>query len=221
MQNEYYYLLLDANNMGVLYPSTNLFLINSLKEGFLEGTVRSIFPLVDPKTSKFDPSTFISEKELPERNVTWHWVGKSQRLRDLPKDHITDDFLNKKRLASLRAPFIKQIQKRTVLALNDKAINMPLSHNIDSALQNALNESDVQHGIYHRDILELARIRNWTPEMAYKDTKLRIESSNSAKVKIYGLTQKFIALANQCHTRDDLDLVIEEYDNITIRNQRI
>lgn len=222
MKNEQYlYLLLDSNNMGVLYASPNVFVVNSLKSGFLEGTVRTLFPQIDPSTLKIDPYTVILENELLDRHVTWGWKGKRQRLWDLPKDHITEDFLQKKKLAVLRSSLINKIHLRTTVALNDKSINMPLSYNIDSALQTAVNNSDIDRGIYHRDILELARIRNWSPEMAYKDTKMRLESSNSAKIKIYGLVQKFIDLTNRCESREELDIVENEYDNISMRNQRV
>lgn len=222
MKNDYFlYLLLDSNNMGVLYVSQNSAVINYLKDGFLEGTSRTLFPQKDLSGAKFDPSTHISEQELQIRNVYWGWKGKTQRLSDLPIDHITEDFLLKKKLALLRAPMINKIHRRTTISLNDKAINMPLFHSVDSALQNAIDQCSIEKGIFHRDILEVARIRNWTPEMAYKDIKLKLDSSNSAKIKIYALNQKFVNLVNNCSTVEEISAVEEEYDNITIRNQRV
>jgi hypothetical protein len=211
------HLLVDHNNLGVLYVSADQATINFLKEGFLEGSNRLLFPrmLAD---GTIDKTSFITEKDLVKTNVSW---TNGPKLVPLTPEYITDDFLENKRLAKLRAPLMSKISQRVFAMLKDKAINMPLNHSFDSALQSAINNCDIENEIFHRDIIELARIRGWSPIEAYKDLKMRLESSNSFKVKVYGLTMKFVSMVNQCTTQQQIDEVNNEYDIITTKNQRI
>jgi len=211
------HLLIDHNNLGVLYVSPDQSIINLLKEGFLEGSNRLIFPSM-ALDGTVDKTTFITEKELISKHVAW---TNDNKLVPLNQEYITSDFLENKRLAGIRAPFITKISQRVYTILKDKTINMPLGHSFDSALQAAISGSDVTSHHYHRDIIEMARIRGWSPEEAYKDLKMRLESNNSFKVKIYGLTMKFASLANQCTTKEELSEIEKEYDIITTKNQRI
>jgi hypothetical protein len=211
------HLLVDHNNLGILYVSTDQSTINFLKEGFLEGSNRLLFPKMS-LDGTVDKSSFMTEKDLKTSNLAW---TNGPRLIQLTSEYVTPDFLENKRLAQLRAPFISKISQRVYAMLKDKTISMPLTHSFDSALQTAIDGSDVENNIFHRDIIELARIRGWSPIEVYKDLKMRLESSNSFKIKVYGLTMKFVAMANQCTTDDQLREVENEYDIITTKNQRI
>jgi hypothetical protein len=211
------HLLVDHNNLGVLYVSPDQSVVNFLKVGFLEGNGRLIFPKMSPDGT-IDRSSYITETELAKNHVAW---VNGPKLVKLNPEYVTEDFLENKRLAHLRAPFLNKISKRVYSLLAEKTISMPFPHTFDSALQVAIDNSDHSNEVYHRDIIELSRIRGWTPSEAYKDLKLRLESSNSFKVKVYGLTMKFVALANQCTTKEQLEEVENEYDIITTKNQRI
>lgn len=212
------HLLIDHNNLGILYVSQDVTVVNFLKEGFLEGTVRTIFPsYLD--SSQANPQTYIENQELSTRHVSW--TNNGNKLVNLPEEYITDDFLKNKKLAAIRAPFMTKLVSRVNGLLKDKSLTMPFPHSFDSALQTAIDASNPQMQVWHRDILEMARILGWTPEMVYKDTKLKLESSNSFKVKVYALTNKFSSLINKCTTTEEIASLENEYDIITTKNQRI
>ena len=211
------HVLIDNHNLGVLYVSSDQAVINFLKEGFMEGSNRILLP-TKLSDGGVDHSTFISPNDLENKHVAW---TNGPKLTKLNPEYITENFLEQKRLAFLRAPVIFKISQRVFTMLKDKCINMPLPHSFDSCLQAAVDNSDPANDFFHRDIIELSRILGWKPVEAYKDLKLRLESSNSFKVKIYGITSKYIAMVNQCTTKQELDQVEEEYDIITTKNQKI
>lgn len=200
------HVLIDNHNYGVLYTSGNQAVINFLKEGFMEGSSRILFPTKLPNGG-VDQSTFILPNDLEHTHVAYtNGLG----LTKLNPEYTTEHFLEQKRLAFLRAPVIFKISQRVVALLKDKCINMPLPYSFDSCLQTAIDNSDPANDVFHRDIIELSRILGWKPEEAYKDVKLKLESSNSFKVKIYGITCKYVAMVNQCTTKQEIDQIEEE-----------
>lgn len=211
------HLLVDHNNLGILHVSSDQSTINFLKEGFLEGSNRLLFPKLS-LDGTVDRASYITEKDIATNNLAW---TNGPKIIPLSPEYVTDEFLENKRLVKLRAPLMFKISQRVFAMLKDKAINMPLNHSFDLALQSAIDGCDIKNNLFHRDIIELARIRGWEPIEAYKDLKMRMESSNSFKVKVYGLTMKFVDMVNQCTSEDQIKQVEEEYDIITTKNQRI
>jgi hypothetical protein len=209
------HLLIDHNNLGILWVSPEASIINLLKYGFLEGSNRSIYPKTD-SVGRVDKNTFITVEDL-EKHLYWTPSG----IKEMNANQLTDEFIENKRLAKLRAPMITKISNRVQSLVKDKIIPMPFPNSFDSALQSAIDKSNPLENFYHRDIIEMADILGWTPEEAYKDTKLKLESSNSFKVKIYALTMKFANLVNTCTTEEQLRLIENEYEIITTKNQRI
>ena len=183
----------------------------------MEGSNRILFP-TNLSNNEVDESTFISVNELEKKHVSWI---SGPKLTELNPEYVTENFLENKRLAFLRAPVIFKIVHRVSNMVKDKCISMPLPHSFDSSLQSAIDKSDPDNGLFHRDITELSRILGCKPIEAYKDLKLRLESSNSFKVKIYGITRKYVNIVNQCTTKQELDLIEEEYNLSTIKNLKL
>lgn len=217
MLPKFLHVLVDGNNFGVLYVSSEPEVINFLKEGFMEGSNRILFP-TKLLNGDVNESTFISVNELEKKHVSW---VSGPKLIDLNPEYVTENFLENKRLAYLRAPVMFKIIQRVSVMLKDKCISMPLPHSFDSCLQTIIDKSDPDKDLFHRDIIELSRILGWKPVEAYKDLKLRLESSNSFKVKIYGITRKYVDMVNQCKTKQELDLIEEEYNTSTTKNLKL
>lgn len=124
------------------------------------------------------------------------WIGS------LSKDLITQDYLERKKIATLRATYINSLEvhlttitSRGIIGFDDSV--MP--HLID-----AHSLSNPETSQYSYGIIEYANIHNITPETAYQEIGVMIETCGLIKIRAFAWMQICIDRLNSITNPADL-----------------
>jgi hypothetical protein len=189
----------DTSNQGIIWIGGSISVGNKLKQGILD----SEFTLINPGHPIYDS---INKNDLV--NTDWHWDHKNHKITIIDTNNINPLYLENKKIILMRGPVMGYLYSLIHWALRKTKI-FPVD-GIDNDINFSLQQCDPKNNIYSYSVIEYATICEMPHEEAYKQLKLQVENLQSQKLRIYSYADYFSNKINQCHTKEELDLVKED-----------
>lgn len=204
------YILVDYTNSGVVFLSDSNN-VNKLKWDFsiLQSCILDTF------------CHGVSETPvLTKENIKRNFVFGSHGNYTVGKPHeINETFSFKQHKADLIYPIIFKLTEG-LMRYSGKHINqfyLP----IDDTLAYQLSKCQPNNNIYSVDIIRYAQVVGMSPEEAYKEINLEVETQHSIKMRIYATAKKYENLIREVSTKEQANLLIEELEQKLIRESQI
>lgn len=196
-------ILFDYSNEGILYVGESLPAVNQLKFGMVDADMRVL------GTGSLGYNKITREK-LKDQNQ--HFImGRDNDVRIMPPESINESYLERRRLARLRAPMIERIcyaswvhSCRTRITPWDGFEN-----NFGDMLVNCNPETQT----WSDSLLEYAFINSLDPSHAYREIKLQVENIRSLKMRIYATLVYFVGKINTVTNEVQAAAINEEITN--------
>ncbi len=196
-------ILFDYSNEGVLYVGENLPALNHLKFGMVDADLR-VLGTASPGYNK------ISKAQLKDQ--TQHFqITKSNDIKEMSPESITDLYLERRRLARLRSPLIERACY-SAWANSTRGRISPWD-GFENNLENMLKECNPETQTWSDSLNEYAFINNLKPEHAYREVKLQFENIHSLKIRIYATLVYIVGKINAITSEDQVASVSEEITN--------
>lgn len=204
------YVLVDYTNYGVVFvaESNN---VNKLKWEFniLQSCILDTF-------NHGVSDTPVLTKENIKRNFVFGVHGKYT----VGKSHeINETFLFKQHKAELIYPIISKLTEGLIRYSGKHISQFYLP--IDDTLAYQLSKCQPENDVYSVDVIRYAQVVGMTPQEAFKEISLEVETQHSIKMRIYATAKKYENLIREVSTKEQADLLVEELEQKLIRESQI
>ena len=186
------YLVIDQENKAVLCFTKSLSCANSVSLGF-----------INSQAIMFPSSLAWRSKELEGLDLkTDHLMLNNGNMTILPEHLVTKKFLENKEVAKLRALYINSLE--VYLKIQLVRVNIFNDENVVTHIHREVNASDPAAGSYSAGVLEYANISEITPESAYNELTLMLDSIGLIKLRNMAWYNKYVSIINTLHTREEM-----------------
>ena len=193
MLDIYQHLVVDLENQGILCRAPTSSVANAVSLGFINTTTTVLleFPWTKEKSSgvNFD-------------GENWQLMRRGHFVK-MPADLVTEEWLAKKALAMKRRNFQWAWEGRCIQQLR-RAADFHSPGVFESYVMLQLQECDPISEVWPIGILEWASIHQVTPEMAYQDLKLRMDSLGLMYLRNAALHKKIMEDINKGTSEEEM-----------------
>ncbi len=221
---QYLFLVVDQETFGVVTRCPTISIANSVSKGILNTSPMVIFyPYVGVvggintyrdnlntnfqlirRGSKIINTGFISSECNVAKIVDETPSKRFFDLVDLPKEFLTEAWLEKRKLGNTRADALMVLEQRCERYLSR------VKHFIgDEIFLNFLSKElyncNPDNGNYSHSIIEWADINNKTPSDAYQELKMYYESSSISVMRIHALWNKYSEIINSVTDQNQME----------------
>lgn len=193
--------VVDQENKGVLCFTKTLSSANSVSLGF-----------INSQAIMFPGSLTWRAKELEHIDLkTSHLMFQGGSLTILPDHLVTEKFLANKEVAKLRALYINSLE--VYLKIQLVRVNIFNDENVITHIHREVAQSDPKAGSYSAGIHEYANISEISPDSAYNELKLMLDSIGLVKLRNMAWYRKYVNTINTLNTREDMKLAFSKIYN--------
>lgn len=178
------YLVVDKFNAGVLYSASSLANASNVSAGILSSTVIQI-PLYREHFSQYQHFDF--ENDLLQ-------ASRDRKITPLPKETVTDDFLERRRVAKIRGQYLASVELVCLLGREKSSFRYP--EEISAELEIELSKCRVEVGHFSEAIQEYATVQEVEPVVAYEELKFLVDGARIEKIRNFAFYQKYVRLMN-------------------------
>ena len=178
------YLVIDKLNGGVLYSAPTLANASNVSAGILSTTIIQI-PLYRDHFSSF--------KKYDFDNDMLH-ASKDRNIKPLPAQDVTDDFLERRRVAKIRGKYLLSVELVCLLGREKSLFHYP--EEISAELEIELNKCRVAEGYFSQAIKEYATVQEIEVGVAYEELRFLVDGARVEKIRNFAFYQKYIRLMN-------------------------
>ena len=179
------YLVIDKLNGGVLYSAPTLANASNVSAGILSTAIIQI-PLYREH--------FSSLKKFDFDNEMLH-ASKERNIKPLPEKDVTEDFLERRRVAKIRGKYLLGVELVCLLGREKSLFHYP--EEISAELEIELNKCRLQDGYFSQAIKEYATVQEIEPEVAYEELRFLVDGARVEKIRNFAFYQKYIRLMNK------------------------
>lgn len=192
----------DHDTLAVLAVTRTLSTASYVTEGMFNTYATSIptdLSLIrDRVYDRCDPLT-----DYIQLDYTRDEQGNIHYVKKMDESLITEEFLNRRKLATLRAKHIyyQETYYKHYLA---RVGVFPGNFGIGNSVDYSLDTCDVDSGFYSDGIVEYAEIMEMTPAEAYQELKVLMDSISIVKMKYFAWYRKNIQVINKMQTEEEM-----------------
>lgn len=136
-----------------------------------------------------------------------------------PARLMRKDLRRKKELAKIRGEYVYFLEIYFEGEMHRIAEYMP--EHLAAFLHDELNHGDPGRGTYAGTIEEYAAIQEVDAGTAYRELRLKLQSSGIARMRNYALHNKFMMEVNRCETTEELEAVRARVFEATVHSAKI
>jgi hypothetical protein len=211
-----------------IYREDSLHLVADNETGLVYANARSATAATAVTLGILNSYTISLPVELLHRKCEWDAYDFNKNLyqatgrttfREFPQELVTDDLLERRKLARRRGSYIYCLEVYCRNELNRVSEYMP--EQLAAFVHDELNRCDPAANVYTKSIEEYAALQDIEPAVAYQELQLKLQSSGVVRLRNYALQQKFMMSLNACQSKKELDEVITEVFEALVRRARI
>jgi hypothetical protein len=131
-----------------------------------------------------------------------HLMINNGNISILPDHLVTEKFLANKEVAKLRALYINSLE--VYLKIQLARVNIFNDENVVTYMQREVVASTPEVGVYSNGIHEYANISEISPESAYNELKLMLDSISLIKLRNMAWYRKYVSIINTLHTKEEM-----------------
>lgn len=189
----------DSTNEGIVWIGRKLAVANKIKEGLLDTEMSFL--------SEGHPS-YNALSSIDIRSSHYQWSVKTVAPVAMPDSAVNSFYLEKKRLAGLRSRIFPALYNISHWA-NRKTFVSPVA-GIEADLQVALDECDLDAGVYSFSVNEYALTTGIPVAEAYKELKFRVDGMRTQRIRIYSQFEYFSKKINTTTTGAEMNEIYNE-----------
>lgn len=204
------FILVDYTNNGVVFFAEHQdanklkWEFNILQSCILDTFAQGISQNSPVNSESIKNSFFIKVNDIQQ-------IGNDQE--------INETFLYKKNKAKLIFPIISKLT--TALELFSGKHISKFAFQIDDTLAHQLSKCDKSRNYYSNDIIRYSNVVGMSPEEAYREISLEVETIHSIKMRMYATAKKYENLIREVTTKEQADVLLEEIEQKLIRECQI